>query len=87
MFSGSASAVLTLALRSILRALITHTYMWQQWVNALLGLWVIVVPFLGLDSASLMWTLVVTGIVIAGLSLWSVGATSSERPMTFQRGT
>jgi len=58
--------------------------MWQQWVNALLGLWVIVIPFLGLTGAALMWTLVVTGIVVAGLSLWAVG-TSQQGQMTFSR--
>ena len=45
--------------------------MWQQWVNAVLGLWIIVVPFIGLTGTSLMWTLVVTGVIVAGLSIWS----------------
>jgi hypothetical protein len=45
--------------------------MWQDWVNGIVGLWVIVVPFLGLTGASLMWTLVVTGVVVAVLAFWS----------------
>ena len=55
--------------------------MWQQWVNALLGLWVIAVPFLALTGASLMWTLVVTGIVVAVLGVWGASQEQSERSM------
>lgn len=53
--------------------------MWQQWVNAILGVWLIAVPFLGFASASLTWALVVTGIVVAVLALWGAGEESSER--------
>ncbi len=53
--------------------------MWQQWINALLGLWTIVVPFLGITGTALSWTLVVTGVAIAVLSLWGIQETSIER--------
>lgn len=46
--------------------------MWQQWVNAILGLWVIAVPFIGITGAALMWTLAITGLVIALLEIWAV---------------
>ncbi|MBI2410192.1 hypothetical protein HYV30_04130 [Candidatus Kaiserbacteria bacterium] len=46
--------------------------MWQQWVNAVLGLWTIVVPFLGLTGSALSWTLVVTGLLVAVFALWGV---------------
>ena len=53
--------------------------MWQHWVNAILGLWVIVVSFLGMSGSGLMWTLSITGIVIAVLALWgAMGESSSE---------
>jgi hypothetical protein len=45
--------------------------MWQQWVTAVLGLVAIVVPFLALSAAALTWTLVVGGIAIAVLSVWT----------------
>lgn len=45
--------------------------MWQNWVLGILGLWTIVVPFLGLTGGALVWTLAVTGIVIAILGFWS----------------
>ncbi len=49
---------------------------WQQWVNAILGLWVIAVPFTGLAGSALMWVLVITGIVVAVLGAW--GAVSTQ---------
>lgn len=52
--------------------------MWQQWVNLLLGLWVIVVPFIAMSGSTYTWTLVVTGIIIAALGLWGALETSSE---------
>lgn len=45
--------------------------MWQQWINVLLGLWIIVLPFLGITGSTFTWTLAVTGIVVAALALWS----------------
>jgi len=45
--------------------------MWKQWVNAILGLAVIAVPFMGLTATALTWTLVVAGAVIAVLGVWS----------------
>jgi hypothetical protein len=51
--------------------------MWQQWVNGILGLWTIVVPFLGFTGGTLMWTLIITGIIVAVLGFWG-GAESRE---------
>ncbi|MDR3571807.1 MAG: hypothetical protein P4L81_06480 [Candidatus Pacebacteria bacterium] len=44
--------------------------MWQQWVNAILGLWVIAVPFIGITGSAMVWTLAITGVVIAVLGVW-----------------
>ena len=49
--------------------------MWQDWTNALLGLCVIVVAFLGLSGASLAWTLGVLGAAIALLGIMGASAT------------
>lgn len=55
--------------------------MWQDLTNAILGLAVIVVAFLGLSGATLGWTLGILGAVIAVVGFW--GATSiSESSMT-----
>lgn len=39
--------------------------MWTQWVNGILGLWVLISPFLGFTAGGLMTNLVVSGIIIA----------------------
>lgn len=45
--------------------------MWKQWVNFILALAVIAVPFIGLSAVAFSWTLAILGIVIAVLALWS----------------
>lgn len=44
--------------------------MWQQWLNGVLGLWILTVPFLSLDATTMLWTLVSTGVVVAILGFW-----------------
>ncbi|MHB8660810.1 MAG: SPW repeat protein [Minisyncoccota bacterium] len=56
--------------------------MWQKWVNALLGLWIIAVPFLGMTGSALMWTLVISGILVAVFSLWGMQDISTESTMS-----
>lgn len=46
--------------------------MWKQWINALLGLAVIAVPFFGLTGSAFAWTLGIMGVCIAGLSIWTM---------------
>lgn len=57
--------------------------MWQHWVNAVLGLWVIVLAFLGLTGTTMMWTLVITGVVVAVLAFW--GAMGSNELTSTRR--
>lgn len=52
--------------------------MWKQWVNAILGLLVLAVPFLNLSTGAFTWTLAIAGIVIAALAVWSVSESSAE---------
>lgn len=56
--------------------------MWQDWINALLGLAVIGVAFLGLEPATLMWTLGVLGGVITVLGIWGAASASEESSMS-----
>lgn len=42
--------------------------MWQDWINGILGLWVIAIPFVG---ASTTEVLAITGIIIAILGFWA----------------
>ncbi len=52
--------------------------MWQNWVNALLGIVLIAVAFLGLTGAALGWTLGVIGLVIAIIGFWGATALSAS---------
>lgn len=51
--------------------------MWQDWVNGILGLWIILIPFVGADS---MTVLVVTGIIIAVLGFWAAASGGKPKP-------
>lgn len=53
--------------------------MWQQWVNVLLGLWIIATPFMGMSADAFTWALVITGIVVAALGLWGAQDIATER--------
>ena len=53
--------------------------MWQQWVNAILGLIVVAVPFLGLTAATFTWTLVIVGAAVAVLGFWGAQEVQTER--------
>jgi VIT1/CCC1 family predicted Fe2+/Mn2+ transporter len=44
--------------------------MWQHWTNGILGLVVLVVPFLGIAGSALTWTLVIVGLLIAIFGFW-----------------
>lgn len=55
--------------------IIKNDYMWKDLINAVLGLAVIGALFLGLDAATLSWTLGILGAVIAVIGVW--GALSS----------
>lgn len=47
---------------------------WEEWVSALLGLWLIVSPWiLGFSPvAAATWNAVVAGVVIGGLAVWAI---------------
>lgn len=45
--------------------------MWKQWVNGVLGIWIVLLPYLGFTADVHTWLMVVTGIVIAVLAFWS----------------
>lgn len=55
--------------------------MWQDWTNAVLGLAVIGVAFMGLEATTLTWTLGILGALIAIVGFWgaaSLGQSSAS---------
>jgi len=53
--------------------------MWTQWLNGLLGIWIIVVPFLNMTQSAMKTTLIISGIVIALLGFAGRAATTTNR--------
>ncbi len=47
---------------------------WTEWLNGLLGLWVIVASYMYIPSGGARTLMVVTGLVVAVLGFWG-GAT------------
>lgn len=56
--------------------------MWQDWTNAVLGLAVIAVAFMGLDSTTLTWTLGGLGAIIAIVGFWAAVSLGGESEST-----
>ena len=42
--------------------------MWKNWINGILGLWLIISPFVGMSVSGMTTNLVIVGIVVAILS-------------------
>lgn len=53
--------------------------MWYQWVNGILGLWIVASPFLGFTSDGMTTNLVIVGLVVALLSFLGAIRTSGMR--------
>jgi len=51
--------------------------MWQNWINAILGLWIMLSSFIGMSVGAMTTNLLIVGAVIAVLGFW--GAYSSSR--------
>lgn len=56
--------------------------MWRNWLVGLLGLWVILVPFLGFSSGANTVVLVITGIVVAVFGFWAASGERGSKPST-----
>lgn len=66
------------ALLAAFRLLGVYRAAWLSWLNALLGIWLIIAPFvLRYGSSSALWNDVIVGLFIAFLGLWSATASRS----------
>jgi len=47
---------------------------WQDWINLILGVWLFITPFLGLDALTsvVAWNSYVFGVIVAVLSVWAL---------------
>lgn len=54
----------------------------SRWISGVLGLVVVVIPFLTLSESALTWTLVIVGVVIAFSSFWALLFEAAEEGRT-----
>ncbi|MBU6231998.1 MAG: SPW repeat protein [Patescibacteria group bacterium] len=54
--------------------------MWQSWLNGVLGLWILVSPFIGIGdvSSGMTTNMVIVGIVVAILGFWAAGVETAH---------
>ncbi|MBI4114583.1 MAG: hypothetical protein HY445_01940 [Candidatus Niyogibacteria bacterium] len=45
--------------------------MWKNWLLGILGLWIILLPFLGLNLTLARTLFIITGIAVAVLGFWA----------------
>lgn len=53
--------------------------MWEQWVNGILGVWLVISPFLGLSPNAMTTNLVIVGILVAIFGFVGAGQTQHVR--------
>lgn len=67
------------AVLALFRGAIPSKNTWLSWVNLILGLWLIVAPFiLGYANTTPRWNDVIMGLIVGGLAAWSAYSTSHE---------
>ncbi len=54
--------------------------MWQQWLNLVVGLWIILSSYLGFTPDSMVTNFTISGIIVVGLALW--GALEHNKMMS-----
>lgn len=65
---------------ALFRAFSPESPSWLSWISAVLGLWLIIAPFvLGFGGFNLQhWNTTMTGIVVASLAAWSALTPTAE---------
>ncbi len=48
--------------------------MWQNWVNLILAIWIVVSPFFLTAPQSMMWSNVIAGIIVGILAVWAANS-------------
>jgi hypothetical protein len=62
--------------------------MWQQWINFILGLWLVISAYTGMALFGVTLNLTIVGLVVAALSLWGALSypTREQRVGEHERG-
>ncbi len=52
--------------------------MWKDWINGILGIWIVVLAFLGLPFSARAILMIITGLLIAFLSFWEGASRAAD---------
>jgi hypothetical protein len=67
---------------AVAAAALIHFAVWEEWLNAICGLWLLVAPwvmgFAGADAAAALWNHVLVGLGIGILALWDALAHGAQ---------
>jgi uncharacterized membrane protein len=79
--SAATNAWITGGLIAVLAAAALISFQkWEEWINALLGVWLIASPFiLGLTAnMTVVWNLIIVGVLVAILAIWAAATTEES---------
>ncbi len=58
--------------------------MWQNWINALVGAWLVIASLLNMSAATMEMNLLVGGAAVAILGIWSLLESSAGEMHSMQ---
>lgn len=74
-WTGAAIGVL-----SFIKLFMPEKTMWTGWLTTVLGLWLILAPFVLLYTGMVsIWNDIILGIIVTGISLWSMSTGAAPR--------
>lgn len=82
-FAGTAAATnaiivgIIVGVLALISASSPESATWLSWINIILGVWMIISPFiLGFAGGAVVMNSIILGIIVIALSAWSSGATA-----------
>ncbi|HLN18747.1 MAG TPA: SPW repeat protein [Patescibacteria group bacterium] len=78
--SASTNAIIVgiiVAILALIAATSPASVMWTSWINIILGLWLIISPFImGFTGGAILANSIILGIIVVALSAWASGTTA-----------
>jgi len=59
--------------------------MWRDWINGILGIWIVFLAFLGLPFNARAILMIITGLLIAFLSFWKGASFAADRRVSKEK--
>lgn len=59
--------------------------MWKDWINGILGIWIVFLAFLGLPFNTRVILMIITGLLIAFLSFWKGASCAADKRVSKEK--